>query len=47
MKLRKGLPLFASFIFLASLIVPSVFAETIAVIGTGQVAQALGPKYWP
>ena len=45
MILRKTLPLFTSFILLASLIVPSVFAETIAVIGTGQVAQALGPKF--
>ncbi len=45
MILRKSRPLVASFILLATLIVPSVFAETIAVIGTGQVAQALGPKF--
>jgi predicted dinucleotide-binding enzyme len=45
MILRKAVPLFTSFILLASLIVPPVFAETIAIIGTGQVAQALGPEF--
>jgi len=45
MMLRKTLTLFASLIALAVLYVPSAVAESIAVIGTGQVAQALGPKF--
>ncbi|MEE4145526.1 MAG: NAD(P)-binding domain-containing protein, partial [Halieaceae bacterium] len=43
--MRKILPLFTSVILLAGLTATSVFAETIAVIGTGQVAQALGPQF--
>lgn len=45
MILRKILPVFASVILVAGLTAKSVFAETIAVIGTGQVAQALGPQF--
>ncbi len=45
MILRKIPTLFAGLIALAIFGVPSALAETIAVIGTGQVAQALGPKF--
>jgi predicted dinucleotide-binding enzyme len=45
MILRKTLTLVIGFIASAIVCVPSAVAETIAVIGTGQVAQALGPEF--
>ena len=45
MILRTTLPLLTGLFLVASLTATSVFAETIAVIGTGQVAQALGPEF--
>jgi 8-hydroxy-5-deazaflavin:NADPH oxidoreductase len=45
MILRKSSNLVTVLIALAISIVPSAVAETIAVIGTGQVAQALGPEF--
>jgi predicted dinucleotide-binding enzyme len=45
MILRKVLPVLATFCWLAGLLALPTAAETIAVIGTGNVAQALGPKF--